>query len=208
MKVLCTCVGYSSVLQRNKLRKTAANKALLYLKRWLEAIAETVRPLFNSGSIQLLTSQALMCKLLPWETFLPKLLSVCYAFHCAVIQTFKDISEHQYLVYCVHLIETTYTEPLKVVTSFVVRPHKKRIICSITMCFSLNPARQTFFFPQFPPPPDCKLYLSNWIHFIQSKTPFVCMAVRCSICPRMSNKKNSAEKNPTSPHHFGYLIWC
>ena len=60
--------------------------------------------------------------------------------------------------------------------------------------------RITFFFPH------CKFSLFNWIRpFIRSKAPFVCMAVRCSICPGMTaNQKEKIQKkqNPASLHCF------
>ena len=68
---------------------------------------------------------------------------------------------------------------------------------------SLNPARQT-------PPHTLQVLFVQWIkhfNFIQSKTPFVCMAVSCSICPRMSALPTP--KKITSRHHsttFRYLI--
>ena len=60
-----------------------------------------------------------------------------------------------------------------------------------------------FFSPSSLPP---QVYLSNWIkQLIQYKTPFVCMAVHCCICPRMSATPPPPKQKiatPPSLHHF------
>ena len=65
------------------------------------------------------------------------------------------------------------------------------------MRVTLNPARQIFFSCSSPPP-HCKFYLCHWIkHLKTPNTPFVCMAVHCPICPRMS----AHQKKKTNSHH-------
>ena len=63
---------------------------------------------------------------------------------------------------------------------------------------SLNPCVRLFF-PPCSSPRHCKFYLSNWIkQFIPSKTPFVYMAVHCSIGPRKSanQQEQNCQKRP------------
>ena len=77
---------------------------------------------------------------------------------------------------------------------------KKKERCLASVCVSVWTLRVRLCLLPVPPPLQVLFIQLDKTFYSIQKPPFVCVAVHCSICRRMSANRNKKQKN--TPHHF------